>query len=312
MKNHLLLYVTLAFSGVTVASCVDETTEPSTAPVSAGPELAVTSNSWLIRRDMRYDRYDLSAAVVPNAAGQSILYAIGGRSGTTGLALGRVQAYNVATNTWAWAADMPIPAYMMNGAGVINGKIYVSGGFPPVGPRLPGSRLYAYDPAAGTWTRKSDMPASGFGGVTRVINGKLYVLTTCVLDNELHDFCPRSMFFRYDRIADKWAVLPRPSRAYEAGVVIAGKLYVAGSEQDKFDPVTNRVIRGASRVIRGASHLEVYDPRDQSVDQESVAPNFSRYRPGWGSIEWKVLHHWWSPRHRPGRWLGNDPHHAGL
>ena len=45
------------------------------------------------------ERYDFAAATVTNAAGQSILYTIGGRSATGG-PLTKVMAYNPATNTW--------------------------------------------------------------------------------------------------------------------------------------------------------------------------------------------------------------------
>ena len=76
---------------------------------------------------MPYERWGLAVADVPNAAGQSILYAIGGQT-ATGTPLGRVQAYNVATNTWTWKASLPLPLSETNGAGVINGKIYISAG----------------------------------------------------------------------------------------------------------------------------------------------------------------------------------------
>ena len=43
--------------------------------------------------------------------------------------LAKVTAYNVATNTWTDRRPLPVPLAWSNGAGVINGKIYVSGGF---------------------------------------------------------------------------------------------------------------------------------------------------------------------------------------
>ena len=69
-------------------------------------------------------------ATVTNAAGQSIVYAIGGATVVSPLTLLRkVSAYNAATNTWTERRPLPVPLYLSNGAGVINGKIYVSGGF---------------------------------------------------------------------------------------------------------------------------------------------------------------------------------------
>jgi hypothetical protein len=59
------------------------------------------------------------------------------------------------------------------------------------GADFPWGTLYVYDPAANTWTRKSDIPAVtneagdryyGAGnGVTAVIKGKLYVVSGCFM-----------------------------------------------------------------------------------------------------------------------------------
>ena len=56
------------------------------------------------------------------------MYAIGGRN-PNGVPIAAHAAYNVATNTWTFRRGLPVPLAFSNGAGVINGKIYVSGGF---------------------------------------------------------------------------------------------------------------------------------------------------------------------------------------
>ncbi|HEX6107557.1 MAG TPA: kelch repeat-containing protein, partial [Gemmatimonadales bacterium] len=71
--------------------------------------------------------------------------------------LRKVTAYNVATNTWTDRRPLPVPLAWSNGAGVINGKIYVSGGFSETGDALPTRALYVYDPGTNTWTRKRDL-----------------------------------------------------------------------------------------------------------------------------------------------------------
>ena len=91
--------------------------------------------------------------------------------------MGEVRAYNVATNTWTSKRDMPAARYGMNGAGVIDGKIYVTGGFAEPASQGPSASVFVYNPASNTWTRKRDMPAAGGYGVTGVIGGKLYVVT---------------------------------------------------------------------------------------------------------------------------------------
>lgn len=81
---------------------------------------------------------------MPNASGQSILYAIGGRA-IGGGSLGKVQAYNVATNKWTDKALLPVAAYLTNGAGVIGGKVYISGGV--TRDKFFRHELHVYDPA---------------------------------------------------------------------------------------------------------------------------------------------------------------------
>src|SRR4051812_36795775 len=137
-----------------IAACDDTPTQPGASPPTAAPAAAVAVNSWITRANMP-DRTDVTAATITNAAGQSEVYAIGGRN-PNGVELTKVIAYNVATNTWSFRRPLPIPLAETNGAAVINGKIYVSGGFR--GPDDLSIGLYVYDPAANTWTRKRDLP----------------------------------------------------------------------------------------------------------------------------------------------------------
>jgi N-acetylneuraminic acid mutarotase len=199
---------------------------------------------------MPLELYEQVTAVVPNAAGQSILYAIGGGKvdspyNGAPIPMGEVRAYNVATNTWTSKQDMPVARWGMNGAGVIGQKIYVTGGYDKTG-WYPGATagLYVYDLASNTWTRKRDMPAAGGAGVTGVIGGKLYVVT--------HDYPSGKLvvyFFRYTPATNSWTKLPGPADApvlYVSGGVINNKLYVTGAMSGftqtkvlEYDPVTN-------------------------------------------------------------------------
>jgi len=265
MSSHLLRpgIVTLAVLGL--AGCGADTTEPTPPATRAPttPELAVTSNTWRTQRDMPLDLVSQATAVVPNAAGQSILYAIAGSKAQTIpiVPMGEVLAYNVATNTWTHKQDMPVARYGMNGAGVINGKIYVTGGF--TSKRQPSASVFVYNPASNTWTQKRNMPAPGGGGVTGVIGGKLYVVTFGPgLPDTLADF------FRYDPTTDSWTKLPSPSK-YSAldvgGGVLYEKLYLIGPRVLVYDPVTNQWAKKGSfgsglegRTVNMLAHLYVF------------------------------------------------------
>ena len=87
----------------------------------------------------------------------------------------RVQAYNVATNTWTRKARLPLAQFSSTGTGVIDGKIYFSGriysdqqGYGPTG------LLFVYDPATNRWTTAAPIPtARQDNTATRVVrNGQ--------------------------------------------------------------------------------------------------------------------------------------------
>jgi N-acetylneuraminic acid mutarotase len=224
--------------GFTTLACGDPPTQPTTVedqPII--PQLALASNTWLTRRDMPLDLFEQTIAVVPNAAGQSILYAMGGGKVDSPLPgapvpMGEVRAYNVATNTWTSKQDMPVARWGMNGAGVIGGKIYVTGGFTKAG--LVTASLLVYDIASNTWTQKRSMPAAGGDGVTGVIGGKLYVVAF-----NYPDYKKQVNFFRYNPTTDSWTRLPSPT-GYPSlnvgGGVIDGKLYLTGRTEATQEP----------------------------------------------------------------------------
>ena len=237
----------VVLTGLTIISCTDQTTAPETVPgeltVETSPDLAASgvalaaANTWTTRADMpSTQRREPATAVVRNGSGQSMLYVIGGTT-LTRASLSKVQAYNVATNTWSYKADMPTPLYRSNGTGVINGKIYISGGLTSYKGHT--DALYMYDPAVNRWSVKQPMPESNYNGVTGVINNQLYVFTGC--DQE--DCTDRiRAFYRYDPATDRWTSLPIPlSGGGRVAGTIGKKFYVTGgtSEIQVYDPATN-------------------------------------------------------------------------
>jgi N-acetylneuraminic acid mutarotase len=254
----------LALSFLVLASCSDTSTEPATAGSSApSSAVALASNTWITRADMpSTERWGLTSAVVTNAAGQSVLYAIGGAT-ITNASLGKVQAYNVSTNSWTYKASLPIAVYSTNGSGVINGKIYVSGGVTK--DKVFHRALYMYDPANNVWTRKQDIPSccgGVWGGMTGVINNQLYVLTCEVQEDCYIDLSSLSLS-RYDPVTNQWTSLAdSPAQLqHPMGGVIGGKLYVAG----------------LSGVSGDGSHLNVYDPATNQWTPRAPMP-----RARWG------------------------------
>ena len=157
--------------------------EDAASPVepALNPEtVAVVSDSWITRAGMPRWRLGHATATVTNTAGQSVLYVIGGVTIRNGLHPPTNQAYNLATNRWTTVAPQPRRYYQGNGAGVIQRRIYIAGGFSPNnegGSAL--SALYMYDPDGDTWVAKRSMPSRGMHGVSGVIGDRFYVLTGC-------------------------------------------------------------------------------------------------------------------------------------
>ncbi len=244
MTRRSPLNMALTLGVLALVACGENATEPETTRhlTSTGPVFAAVPNTWITRADIPRERGSFASAAVTNAAGQSIVYVIAGVTSAGGISP-TVQAYNVATNVWTTRASLPNRVYATNGAGVINGKIYISGG---IGiRRIADESLYLYDPATNTWTRVSSMPAPGFRGVTGVINNQLYVLTGCGGGADCDPFVP-SAFYRYNPATGQWASLPTPTSTHEQGMggVIGGKFYVVGGQDelnqlDVYDPATN-------------------------------------------------------------------------
>jgi N-acetylneuraminic acid mutarotase len=258
MRYRSLLSAALGIAAFSLTACG---TEPTTGPTvgeprPTAPELAVTSNSWITRANMPANRTNLAAVTLKNSAGQSIVYAIGGED--RGYPKATVTAYNVATNTWTFRRPLPSPLAGTNGAGVINGKIYISGGYGDFGGAFPSGRLFMYDPATNAWTQKRDIPSVYFpdgtshdpagDGVTGVISGKLYVVSGCFEAQDpwgYFETC-NPLLFRYNPVTNYWVRLRSPFAGVQMtgpllGGVIGGKFYVMGGGRlEVYDPSTNQ------------------------------------------------------------------------
>jgi N-acetylneuraminic acid mutarotase len=192
-------------------------------------------NSWATKAAMPTAREDLALGAI-----NGIIYAIGGWSGTT--ALTTVETYSPSGNGWTRKANLPAARFQPDGAGVVNGLLYLPGGFASGSPARETKTLFVYDPATGSWSRKADLPIISACGATGVIAGKLYVTTACdgttIAAKWLH---------RYDPATNSWTRLADSPHAHNlpAAGAFSGKLYLAG---------------GFDETFRASSNLDVYDP----------------------------------------------------
>jgi Kelch motif protein len=259
--SRSLPYYSMLTLGMLALACGENGTptqpEMGGDPVPAAVSLAAAPNSWTPRASTPFDQYvygyDLGMA--PNSAGQSIVYTFGGTSSDDGSTGKRVQAYNVATNSWSGRLSY-VAIFNSNGVGKIGSKLYFSGGYNEAGNQPTfDRRLWAYDYSHDRMIRKADLPIFGAEGVTGVINGKLYVLPGAC-SGDLYPnpgYCAEEQtrrFYRYDPATNTWVSRRQAPHFHRKGaaVVIDGKLYVAGgvagfgtpvTALDVYDPTTN-------------------------------------------------------------------------
>ncbi|MDR4468715.1 MAG: hypothetical protein MRJ68_10515 [Nitrospira sp.] len=155
-----------------------------------------------------------------------------------------VEMYDPATDQWTSKAPLPIGLHHV-GIGVVDGRLFVIGGYAKSGFSVwnPVATVYAYDPAADSWTEHAPMPtARGALSVTEH-NGKLYVIGG--FDRNANN----AQVEIYDPARDVWsnaAPLPTP-RDHLAAATVAGKIYVIGG-------------RVNGEYSRNLDVVEMYDP----------------------------------------------------
>jgi N-acetylneuraminic acid mutarotase len=209
---------------------------------------AIAEDIWTTKTAMPTARSDLEAASTGG-----LLYAVGG---TSGGATSAVEAYNPVTDTWAALAPIPDPVYQ-GAIGVIDGKLYVAGGWNAPISNIPTRNLQIYNPVSNTWGTGADMPILSGCSVAGVINRKFYVLTAC---DGYSGF--RKFLHVYDPDSNSWTAKASPpnTHAYAGGGVIGGKFYVTGG----FD---------GSNVIAA---LDVYDPATDTWTTKASMPTARR------------------------------------
>ena len=117
----------------------------------------------------------------------------------------RFYRYDPVTN--AWQARAQAPHSHRNGAGaVIDGKLYVAGGFRGEGGFTPVSDLDVYDPTSNTWKTLAPIPTPGIARGA-ALQGKFFVLT----DGHAYVYTPST---------NKWTTRATPQQTHDALVLV--------------------------------------------------------------------------------------------
>jgi N-acetylneuraminic acid mutarotase len=283
-----------------VSACQHESLSPQAAEPGSELTVAGLTNRWAAKAPLPTGRVGLVAAAV-----DGMIYAIGGADHPwdgSGRNLRIVEGYSPSAKLWFYVAPLPAARAYANGAAVINGKIYVTGGLnqPQLLAPAPTRTLFVYNPEQNAWTRKADLPVASFAGASAAINGKVYVAVGGQVGKD------EAALYRYDPGTNAWTKRASPPHKHFSGVAAAinGKLYVAGGlvggktelgDLDVYDPGTNawtskapmptprhsavgRVINGKLYVAGGSGNgisnrLEVYNPATNIWVQQADLPS---------------------------------------
>jgi N-acetylneuraminic acid mutarotase len=162
---------------------------------------------------------------------------------------------------WAKAAPFPEPEEELYGT-VINGKLYVVGGFGfnPFG--SPAGLVYEYDPGTDKWTKKKEIPVKVHHQAQTTVNGKLYILGGCLraISGEMSS----TNAWEFDPVADTYkALAPIPDKRCSAQAeAVNGKIYLIGGIM----PMEN----GKGTRVTGLNQM--YDPATNRWENRSPMP----------------------------------------
>lgn len=187
-----------------------------------------------------------AAAAMPVALGETAGGVIGSKLYVVGEGSNATLAYDITQGTWSSAtalARRPFPG-SHHAAEVVNGKLYLFGGF---GGSSEG-RVQIYDPAANRWSVGASMPFMAGSASSATIGGKVYVAGGIV------GGATTNRAARYDPATNAWAELaPMPRGRNHAAASTDGKrLYVFGGR--------GAGSGDANTVANGFDTVQVYNP----------------------------------------------------
>jgi hypothetical protein len=211
----------------------------SSESINTNEEYDPATDRWTIKAPMPIPLSNFGIAVYQNK-----IYCIGGLNGTN-------EVYDPTTDSWALKAPMPTAKYYGAQANVVNGKIYIIGGYPAYNRAL----NEVYDPATDTWTTKAPMSleagsfASGGNYASAVVDNKIYVIGEISSDGK------HNLNQIYDATKDSWSYGSSPP------ILMYGTYFglsTAVATTGEMAPKRIYVISAAS------NSNQVYDPKTDS------------------------------------------------
>jgi N-acetylneuraminic acid mutarotase len=216
--------------------------------IGTNEEYDPATDMWSFKKPMPTPREFFGIAVYQNK-----IYCIGGlNSGgyySNESIIGVNEVYDPATDTWETKEPIPNPRRGL-GANVVNGKIYLTGGFVPDSSSSTGFSILSlnevYDPETDSWTTKTEVPTAVSSVTSAVVDSRIYIIMSDL--NQI-----------YDANTDTWSLgtpLPNSSMGVARAVAAAGvnalkRIYVfGGGETQVYDPGSDSWTFGADMLTK--------------------------------------------------------------
>ena len=211
------------------------------------------TDTWTAKKSMPTGRGRFGVAVYQNK-----IYIMGGATASGFTAANEV--YDPLTDTWEGKTPIPKGSRAELAASVVNGKIYVVGGYFFGAFLVSSNVLEVYDPETDTWTTKTPMPTAVYSCSSAVVDNKIYVI-----ENSFRSHVG-SLNQIYDAENDSWS--------YGRSIPVAVAGATAASTTALFAPKRIYVIGGG---VSSNSSNQIYTPDNDTWSTGVQLPSARSY-----------------------------------
>ena len=211
------------------------------------------TNTWTLKKSMPTGRGRFGITVFKNK-----IYVMGGTTASGFTAANEV--YDPLTDTWETKSPIPKGGRAELTASIINGKIYVIGGYFFGAYLVSSNVLEVYDPETDTWATKTPMPTAVYSCSSAVVDNKMYVL-----ENSFRSHIGRLNQI-YDAENDSWS--------YGRSIPVAVAGAVAASTTAVFAPKRIYFIGGGES---SNNSNQIYSPYSDSWSTGAQLPSARSY-----------------------------------
>lgn len=269
-RTLLVLLLTACSSDNGMERSDTSTPEPLVAPV-VPVRFSSSDCSWTEGPPSALSRLESQTALIGNR-----LYTFSGFE--DGLKISpETEIFDLNTSTWASGAPMPLAVTHM-GAALVDGKVWIVGGFVGDHPGEAVAAVQIYDPNTDSWSRGPDLPSARASGALVYSEGVLHYFGGLQPDRRTD--LNEHLVLRVTDSASGWsqkAALP-DGRNHLGGIAVEGKVYAVGGQF------------GHDAGVDDLPFMDVYDPELNSWQRLSDLPvDRSHFEAGIFSFEGRIF-----------------------